>query len=104
MHPKSYVFLRGRVSQADASTRSSSSLPPSCHQWLLLLPALIVSLPQFQLEKLLLAARGSPDSMLERSVEVRVQGQWGENSRTGGIGLGGLEGGGVGEKANAENT
>ncbi len=64
---------------------------PSCR--LLLLPAFIVSPTQFQLEKLLLGAWGSPDSMLERSAEVRVQGQWGENARAGGILLGGLEGG-----------
>ena len=36
----------------------------------------------------------SPDSMLERSVKGRVQGQWGGNSRAGGIGLRGVEGGG----------
>ena len=52
---------------------------------------------------------GSPDSLLERSVEVRVQGQWGENSRAGGIGLKGLEGGGSpggggGGKPNTEST
>ncbi len=34
--------------------------------WLLLLPALISNSPQFQLEKLLLAALESPDTMLER--------------------------------------
>ncbi len=60
----------------------------------LLLPALITSPPQLQLEKLLLAAGVSPDSMLERSAKVRFQGQWGGNSRAGEIGLGGLEGGG----------
>ncbi len=49
---------------------------------------LIDNPPQFQLEMLLLAAWGSPGSLLERSVEVRVQGQWGGNSRAGGIGFG----------------
>ncbi len=33
--------------------------------------------------------------MLERSAEVRLQGQLGGNARAGEIGLGGLEGGGV---------
>ena len=42
---------------------------------LLLLPALIASPTQFQPEKLLLAASGSPDSVSEGSVEVRFQAQ-----------------------------
>ncbi len=61
---------------------------------LLLLPALIDSPLQFQLEMFLLAAWWSPDSFLERSVEVRFQGQWRGNSRAGLIGPGVLEGGG----------
>ncbi len=32
--------------------------------------------------------------MLERSAELRFQGQWGGKVQAGGIGLGGLEGGG----------
>ncbi len=62
---------------------------------LLLLTALIVSPPQFQLANYYsLAAWGSPDSLLERSVGVRVEGQLEDNSRAGGTGLRGLEGGG----------
>ena len=61
---------------------------------LLLLPTLIKSPPQSQPEMLILAVWGSPDSLLEKSVEVRVKGQWGGNSRAGGIGLRGLEGDG----------
>ena len=68
-----------------------SSFEQAARWGLLLLPALITNPPKFQLEKLLLAACGSPDSMLERSPEVRFQGQWGG---AGGIRLGGLEGGG----------
>ncbi len=49
--------------------------------------------------------------MLERSAEVKVQGQWGGNTQAGGIGLGVLEGGGSsrwwgvsGGKPNTEST
>ncbi len=45
----------------------------SLHNWLILLPAIITTFPQFPAYKVIIGNLRAPDSMLERPAEVRLR-------------------------------